>query len=93
MVTDTLITHGSMLLVIGFLIALYILELRHNRKERQMLLDRLMAKDLDDYATARTKLDTTPKDYINQLKTENELAENAARMVQERSQSGPFPVT
>jgi len=52
----------------------------------------IMAKNLPEYAATRKELSSTVKDRIKQMKVENDLAINNARMFEDQDGRG-MPIT
>lgn len=68
------------ILVLAFVILILARALVSSRRQVSELMDRLMAKNLPEYAQLKNRLDTSPKDRLSLVKEENKLAESAAKL-------------
>lgn len=85
----------SMLCMIAVIIILAVILFKDRAKSQRVqseLLNRIMAVDLTEYAQTKQALETTPAENLKQLKVENDLAINAAKIEEAREQSTSYPV-
>ena len=99
MITDTSLMDGMVILtfltLIGVIIFLgyIIIQDRAKTQERERdYISAIMAKNLPEYAATRKELSATVKDRIKQIRAENELAVNNAKILENEDGRG-MPIT
>lgn len=66
--------------LLGFVLSMFISWKNFTDKKISELTNKIMAKDLNEYALLKSELETTPKDRISEMKVENKLAMSAAEI-------------
>jgi len=87
-----ILTFLSLIGVIIFLGYLIIHERCQSQERERDYISAIMAKNLPEYAATRKALSSTVKDRINEMKVENELAINNAKMFESEDGRG-MPIT
>ena len=88
----TILSFASLIGVIIFLGYLIITTQTKTHERERDYISAIMAKNLPEYAATRKELSSTVKDRIKQMKIENELATNNARMFESEDGRG-MPIT
>ena len=87
-----ILTFLSLMGVIMFLGYLIIHERRQSQERERDYISAIMAKNLPEYAATRKTLSSTVKDRLKEMKVENELAINNAKMFESEDGRG-MPIT
>jgi len=90
--TLIILTFLSMIGIIIFLGFLIIQAQAKTHERERDYISAIMAKNLPEYAATRKELSSTVKDRIQQMKVENELAINNAKLFESEDGRG-IPVT
>lgn len=88
-----LTTHIILIAVIVILVISSQQDKVKHRKIESDLLNRIMAKDLEDLAVHKPQLDSTPTDAIKMVKEENKLAKFGAKIEEEKAKYAGYPIT